>query len=229
MNVNKLIQREGLVITKTFNNLDAEKQKRILNAALKEFAENGYDKASTNRIVKEAGIGKGMLFYYFKNKKELYHYLIDYTIDKMTNEYKSIIDNTKDPDFIERLKKIAQAEYVFNMENPYVNHFLGPLVLADDLELSADVKERFEEMNRLVFSIVHADIDHTLFREDVDIEKTIQLIQWSIEGFNNQLINRFKEQDIAWNDIDLDSIWGELYEYLNILKTSFYKQEGDKQ
>ena len=33
-------------------NMDAEKRDRIINAALEEFAKNGFDKASTNNIVK---------------------------------------------------------------------------------------------------------------------------------------------------------------------------------
>lgn len=49
-------------IYQKFNSLEAEKQERIINTALKEFARNGYDKASTNEIVKEAGISKGSLF-----------------------------------------------------------------------------------------------------------------------------------------------------------------------
>lgn len=228
MDENRLIQRRGLAITKPFNNLDAEKQKRILNAALKEFAENGYDKASTNRIVKDAGIGKGMLFYYFKNKKELCHYLIDYTIDMMANKYVNLFQ-TKEPDFFERITRIAQAEFVFNMENPYVGYFLTTLVGSDDLELSADAKERFEELQQFVFPMLYADIDHSLFREDVDVEKTLQLIQWSLEGFNNELTNQFKKEEMDFSSLDLASIWEEFYEYINIFKTSFYKQEGDTQ
>ena len=45
------------------------KRQRILDAAIREFAEHGYDKASTNSIVKEAGIAKGLLFHYFGSKK----------------------------------------------------------------------------------------------------------------------------------------------------------------
>lgn len=71
-------------INQTFQNLDNIKQSRILNAALQEFAENGYEQASTNQIVKNAGIGKGILFYYFKTKKDLYQYLIDHAINNMT-------------------------------------------------------------------------------------------------------------------------------------------------
>lgn len=50
------------------------RKKRILNAAFREFAEKGYEDASTNRIVKNAEIGKGTLFYHFGNKENLYIY-----------------------------------------------------------------------------------------------------------------------------------------------------------
>ncbi|MDD3656837.1 MAG: TetR/AcrR family transcriptional regulator, partial [Atribacterota bacterium] len=58
------------IIYSQFHSLESEKQERIINAALKEFARNGYGKASTNEIIKQAGISKGSLFNYFNNKKE---------------------------------------------------------------------------------------------------------------------------------------------------------------
>lgn len=42
-----------------------EKQDRIINAALQVFAVNGYRHASTDEIVRIAGISKGLLFHYF--------------------------------------------------------------------------------------------------------------------------------------------------------------------
>ena len=46
-----------------FFDLKKEKQDRILNGALKIFALNGYKNGSTDVIVKEAGISKGLLFH----------------------------------------------------------------------------------------------------------------------------------------------------------------------
>ena len=46
-----------------------EKKQKIYQAALEEFVEHGYQNASTNRITQRAGISKGLLFHYFKNKK----------------------------------------------------------------------------------------------------------------------------------------------------------------
>ncbi len=56
------------VISEKLKSLTLDKQERIINASLAEFARNGYERASTNEIVKEAGISKGSLFVYFNNK-----------------------------------------------------------------------------------------------------------------------------------------------------------------
>ena len=61
---------------KNFLSINKEKQVRIINACLAEFAANGYDKASTNSIVMKANIS-GILFHYFSNKKRLYIFLYE--------------------------------------------------------------------------------------------------------------------------------------------------------
>ena len=51
-----------------FFDLKKEKQDRMINAGLHIFAMNGYRHASTDEIVKEANISKGLLFHYFESK-----------------------------------------------------------------------------------------------------------------------------------------------------------------
>ena len=55
-----------------FEKLPVEKQEQILEAAAKEFTAHGYDGASLNRILEEAGISKGAAYYYFDDKADLY-------------------------------------------------------------------------------------------------------------------------------------------------------------
>ena len=73
-----------------FFDLKKEKQDRMINAGLKVFAQNGYRHASTDEIVKEAGISKGLLFHYFVSKAGYYAFLYDYitrfTILELTSE-----------------------------------------------------------------------------------------------------------------------------------------------
>ena len=62
-----------------FFDLKQEKQDRMINASLKIFSRGGYRHASTDEIVKEAGISKGLLFHYFPTKLGLYGFLFDYS------------------------------------------------------------------------------------------------------------------------------------------------------
>src|SRR5579862_1557948 len=47
-------------------------RQRILREAAREFARLGFDQANINLIAEQAGIGKGTIYLYFENKRELF-------------------------------------------------------------------------------------------------------------------------------------------------------------
>ncbi|MBN2874677.1 MAG: TetR/AcrR family transcriptional regulator [Spirochaetales bacterium] len=63
------------LVSASFRQLPAERQKAILSAAQDEFSARGFALASTNAIVQACGIAKGSLFNYFKDKEGLFLYL----------------------------------------------------------------------------------------------------------------------------------------------------------
>lgn len=210
-------------ITKTFKNVEPEKQRKILNAAIKEFAANGFERASTNQIVKDAEIGKGMLFYYFTNKKSLYLYLINYCIGVMEREYLAEIDYSA-RDIFKRLKNISKVKWGFLESHPDMINFLGALFLKKPESLDAELNSRFQALQEKWYSILYQDIDFSLFREDIDKKKAFDLIQWSIHGYEEDL--KYRLQDKELSTLNYDLYFDEYFEYLNVLKTSFYKCEG---
>ncbi|WP_318036529.1 TetR/AcrR family transcriptional regulator [Candidatus Contubernalis alkalaceticus] len=194
----------------------------MLNAAYKEFAEQGYKQASTNRIVKDAGIGKGMLFYYFKSKEELFHYLIDYGINFVIDKYLNQLDESE-PDFIERYKQAAQVKMKALNENSFIFSFFGSLYVNEEVELPDGLTARLFEVRKLADSKRLNNLDMSLFRDDVAPDLTCKLIQWSLEGYERELIVRLKGQKLT--SIDYDPYWEEFYDYLAVLKKIFYKLE----
>ena len=66
-----------------FLELPKEKQLKIINAGMEYFGKYGYKSASTDDIAARAEISKGLLFYYFHNKKSFYLYLYDYCAELM--------------------------------------------------------------------------------------------------------------------------------------------------
>lgn len=61
----------------TFTNLPLDKRLKIEAALVREFAANGYQKASLNTVVKELGIAKGSLYQYFNNKEAIFLYVFE--------------------------------------------------------------------------------------------------------------------------------------------------------
>ena len=63
-----------------FENLDPERQRVLFEVASEEFAANGFDGASLNRILEKTGMSKSSLYYYFDDKADLFTTLIERSI-----------------------------------------------------------------------------------------------------------------------------------------------------
>lgn len=63
-------------------------KEKILDAAVKLFAEKGFDGTSVDEIAKLAEVNKAMIYYYFSSKEEL----LSSIIRKSVNEFTSIVD-----------------------------------------------------------------------------------------------------------------------------------------
>src|SRR5438034_1589871 len=61
---------------------DSTTRQQVLQAALKRFANCGYEGTSVQDIVEAARVTKPTLYYYFGNKAELYQALVDYAHDE---------------------------------------------------------------------------------------------------------------------------------------------------
>lgn len=93
-----------------------EKRNKIINISLLEFAQHSYRAASVSRIVEKVGIAKGNMYQYFKNKKGLYLYLIDF----ITNRKLSYLDRHLDSsieDFYILYKQMIFLAVKYDLEN----------------------------------------------------------------------------------------------------------------
>lgn len=70
------LRGSGDLPTSTFFNLRPEKQERLLTAAAREFAAQPFHEASINSMIRAAGIPRGSFYMYFRDKEELFQYLV---------------------------------------------------------------------------------------------------------------------------------------------------------
>lgn len=62
--------------------LDDERLDSIVDASVDYFGKYGYKGAHTSDIAHAAGMSKSALFFYFKNKRHLYEYVVDAVYEK---------------------------------------------------------------------------------------------------------------------------------------------------
>lgn len=89
----------------------AERKQQLLECAARLFAERGYADTRVIDIVKEAGVAKGLFYWYFENKEQLFKELADEIRQRLRRSQAEAIDPDADP--LVRLRQGAEASVRF--------------------------------------------------------------------------------------------------------------------
>lgn len=108
---------------KTFENLEEKRQQEILDVAYEEFALHSYNTASVSNIVKKLGIAKGSFYRYFKNKLDLYAYLIDHAYKIRMSQLDGLLINP-DLNFFDIIKENFRNKIEFDIRYPLQSSFM---------------------------------------------------------------------------------------------------------
>ena len=209
----KVIKIEGLVI-----NLDIEKRDNIINSAMKEFSKNSFQKASTNVIVEDAGISKGLLFHYFGTKDNLYKYLEYFSIKVITEKIVDQLD-WEQKDIFLRLKETSMIKFKVFQQYPYLTDFSLKVFKDKTVEEIMHINPDFPL--ELYSKIYSHNIDYSFFKEDIDVERAINIIQWTLEKYSDEFRRNIKDGTM---EFDYKAIEKEIYMYIDMLKVCFYKE-----
>ncbi len=63
--------------------LDPEREMRLIDAAAAAFTEVGYELASLNHVIGEAGLSKSSFYHYFPDKQRLHDHVVDTLRDRL--------------------------------------------------------------------------------------------------------------------------------------------------
>lgn len=100
---------------RTFSKKGEETRKRIIKAAIKIFKENGFNNSSVLKIAEIVGLKNSTLYRYFRNKKDLYTYIIRDFEKKLIKRIEDILESQKD---LEKKLSLFIKEYInFIKEN----------------------------------------------------------------------------------------------------------------
>ena len=180
----------------------------MINAALKIFAINGYKHASTDDIVKEAGISKGLLFHYFDSKIGVYSFVYDYSARYMTLELSSAVDPSE-TSYMEIRRQMEAARMQTLKTYPYMELFLK--------SASAETSEEAVDAIRSARETYDDSVKQVLSKADMgpveaakNSREFLRMLDYTTEGI--------MREHFAGDTFDAQSYYKEAVAYIDLVE-----------
>jgi AcrR family transcriptional regulator len=159
----------------TFDRLPEEKREKVIEACVAEFAEQGYEAGSTDRICKACGISKGGLYEYIDAKEELFVCAVERVYARLYGYIQGALARSRrgtPPDILDRFERVSGIAIDFYIEHPlYIKLIQMANQVADH-----DLKARANAVFRKRFLEVFGDVDGSALRFPAG--QVIELVGW---------------------------------------------------
>ena len=203
---------------KTFDHLSQEKKNRVIGAAITEFGLHGYEKGSTDRIIKLAGISKGGLYEYISSKEELYLFILDYVYTQL---YSRIEEGARErgplpSDLMERMHLAAEMAISYYVENPEA---VGLIVKAAQI-YDGPLVDRVGVIFTSHFVHFFGDVDSRSYA--CDKERLFDLTSWILLKTRLDFLRDFHKGD-GEEDIRVSYLQNWDF-YLSVLRQGIYHE-----
>lgn len=169
---------------KTFLNLPEEKQKRVLEAALEEFSEKGYQGASINLIVSRLGIAKGSIYQYFTDKKSLFLYIFNYAVELVRKRLKQVRQETAEEPVFERIRRSLLAGVDFIEHHPFIYRGYLKMMFEREIPFRQELLKKIRLFSsEYLTSLLLEGRERGEIRKDFDLETMVFLLDAVMDRF----------------------------------------------
>lgn len=204
---------------------EATTEDKILNGALDEFAELGFDGARVDRIAARSGLNKAMIYYYFKSKENLYETIVKNIASIIQSSIIELASNV-DADPLDKFYLLIERyiDIVSVIDRRYLRIMMRELASGGSFFKKIVLPTVIVPVMTLVESIFKAEIASGRIRELNPYLTQIQIIG-SIVFFN---IIRIPLEDSPLRDIIFKDDYIEAFKsnMLSIIKQGIEKKEA---
>ena len=169
-------------MNESFFLLPEEKRRAVINAGFRVFSQNSYKKSPMSEIAAEAGISKSLLFYYFRNKKELYLFLAKYGAE-ITQQEMIKQKCYEGEDFFEVFLNGLRVKARLMKSYPELSLFQLKAYYEKEPELRKGINALIGEYSGFETQAEMLKLDKDKFAEGLDLEMMYRDIYLASEGY----------------------------------------------
>lgn len=166
-----------------FERADKDRQERVLEVGIEEFAKNGYEKANINIIAKRAGISIGLMYKYFETKEDLFITCLRRGME--------ILERALNEIMISEDKLLDKAEKLIKTISEHSRANRNYIKMYNEISSEKWAKERIKELAEEIESRRSKIYTETISeaRESGDIRKDIEprMLAYFLDGLMTTL------------------------------------------
>ena len=148
-------------------------KKELIFESLEELMETvPYSEISVETIAKNAGIGKGSIYYYFKSKEDILYELIERSYRRIIRDFFETIHNLPEISALEKIKRlfISTVKKEFGQTE---RNMLTKLHIQDDLNIHYKMKTMaIQEMSPILAQLLKEGVSEGCIKTDTTVSQT---------------------------------------------------------
>lgn len=167
----------------TTSNAKKDKYHRILEAAIKVFAKQGYFQSTVSKIAREAGVADGTIYLYFKNKDDILIHFFSYKTKQVFEGFREEVD--KGGNALDKLRNLIRR----HLEEFQKDIDMAIVYQAETHQSSRLAETQIREMSKMYLDIISEIVEHGQEEGYVRRDLYMGLVKRLIIGAVDETIN----------------------------------------
>ena len=182
-----------------------DKYHRILEAAVKVFAEQGFFQSTVSQIAKEAGVADGTIYLYFKNKDDILVQFFSYKTKQVFARFREEVD--KADNTIDKFRNLIRR----HLEEFQCDRNMAVVYQAETHQSSRLVEKQIKEMSKMYFDIVSEIIEQGQEEGVIKKDLYLSLVKRFILGAVDEVINTWLHSSSKYDLVSMADPLVELF------------------
>ncbi len=190
--MNRQARKERPIKPKARNN---DKYHRILDAAIKVFAEQGFFQSTISQIAREAQVADGTIYLYFKNKDDILVQFFSYKTTQVFERFRKSVDEADTA--IEKLRNLIRS----HLEAFQRDRSMAVVYQSETHQTSRLAEPQIKAMSKMYIDIISEIVEQGQQEGGIRKDLYLGLVRRFIIGAVDEVINSWlhadKEYDLA--------------------------------
>lgn len=179
-----MTERQQRFYKDRFEVISEEKRNQILDAAIEEFAHNGFNGTNINKVAKRAKISIGAMYSYFDSKDDLFLTVVEKLLSVLERVLKEV---DVDKDIFEIIEQLFFKAHYYAINYPVLNQIYLDMSTHSLSKLSGKVSGRLETITKdLYLDVIRKAKANNKINQDINermlsfiVDNLIMMFQFS--------------------------------------------------